>query len=233
MNPLPFASLLAAALSLAAARGATVITFAGGTTNNEILSTFGDNVPDAGGVAGTNVTSGSGTPDIDLTWSASGSGSNVRWEYYTDSVWTGGVAQLNSAAVGNIYSVKFAPQAGFAVRIDSFNFFSYYASSSAATATNGQFSFDWAVVRDADGVSVTSGTTGLFTGGTASPAIVIGYTPTDSGSYTLKLTRTGGLGDNANIAVDNITFSQIAVPEPGAALLGVLGGVLLLRRRRN
>jgi len=215
------------------AAGSTVITFAGGTTNAAVANTFADNVPNAGGVTGTTVTLGQGTPNIDLTWSATGTGTNVRWEYYTDSVWTGGVGQLNTANVGNAFSVTFTPQSGFGVKIESFNFFSYYASATDASTTNGQFSFDWSVVRTSDSATVASGSTGLFTGGSASPTINVSYTAPDSGAYSLVLTRTGGLGGNANIAVDNITFSQLAVPEPSSALIGSLGALALLRRRRQ
>ncbi|MGC4013600.1 MAG: hypothetical protein QM755_03635 [Luteolibacter sp.] len=234
-HPMKSALLLSSSLGLLIlpANASTVITFAGGTTNAAISNTFGDNIPNAGGVTGTTVTLGQGTPNIDLTWSATGTGTNVRWEFYTDSVWTGGVGQLNTANTGNAFSVTFTPQAGYGVSIESFNFFSYYASSTDASSTNGEFSFDWAVVRSSDSVTVLNGSTGLFTGGSASPAITVGYVAPDAGAYSLVLTRTGGAGGNANIAVDNIAFSQFAVPEPSAALLGSAGLLGLLRRRRQ
>lgn len=69
--------------------------------------------------------------------------------------------------------------------------------------------------------------------------------PVNSGtlSYTVTAADTAIIGkqvsvgfDNGNTnypEVDNVTFSHDVIPEPSAALLGSLGALALLRRRRR
>lgn len=51
-------------------------------------------------------------------------------------------------------------------------------------------------------------------------------------AYSLALGRTTNTGGAAFIIYDNVSLEVAVVPEPGAALLGSLGVLMLLRRRR-
>jgi hypothetical protein len=68
-------------------------------------------------------------------------------------------------------------------------------------------------------------------------AITHGLDVTGSGGekLTLSLTQTSGLG--SYLAMDNLTFDQIAVPEPNSLAVAVTGmgglGALAIRRRRK
>ena len=51
-------------------------------------------------------------------------------------------------------------------------------------------------------------------------------------ALTLSLGQSGGNGEY--LAIDNLTFDQVTIPEPSSvALLGLGGLGVLLRRRRN
>src|SRR5688572_907547 len=82
------------------AYAATIIDFdtipAGQSHNAQIIDTFGDNA--AASSAGVTVV-GTGTPNIGLTWQATGG----RWDYYIDTVWSAG--QLDSSGVGDLHEV--------------------------------------------------------------------------------------------------------------------------------
>src|SRR3989442_11570312 len=124
-----------AALGVFLGRGAqadTILDFdvlpAGQTQNAAINQTFGDTA--AASSDGVTVV-GFGTPNIGLTWQATGA-SGTRWDYYIDSVWSAG--QLNSSDVGDRHELVFAPNNPSAsVIVKSFNFHPYYISTERFT----------------------------------------------------------------------------------------------------
>lgn len=224
-RPSPLLPFLTSALAAtSAAHAATVLTFAGTTTNANIPATFGDNA--AVSSTGVEVT-GAGTPNIDLTWSATGG----TWQSYTtdayaSNTWTTGVAQLDSVSTGDTFTLTFTPGAGFGVKINSFNFDTYDSLAGSYTMT-------WDVFSGATGgTSVLSGLVATFSGD-VNPGVTVNFTATDSQPYRLVLTMSAGTGQGSYLAVDNISFDQVVVPEPSAALLGAAGlGAMALRRRR-
>ena len=75
-----------------------------------------------------------------------------------------------------------------------------------------------------------------YTGGTsASEAIDLGVTGYDYYMWRVGLSGLNGESSDDTLANSGTTFSNLsvtAVPEPAAALLGIMGSLLLLRRRR-
>ena len=86
------------------------------------------------------------------------------------------------------------------------------------------------------GTSPTSGGTkyGAWTKNGAGPTDGT-LLPVDPGSYTTAATGPAGIfgADNSGIGQSLKTASLVAIPEPSAALLGIVGALGLLRRRRN
>ena len=176
----------------------TILTFdarpAGQGNNAQILPSFGGNAADSS--AGVLV-SGIGTPDIGLTWRATGG----RWDYYIDSVWS--AAQLDSSGVGDFHEIVFTPGATTAAILKSFNFHPYY--------DNGlDYSYDWSVL---DGSNVlTNGSLTFPCDATKNHPVTISYQGNPGQILILHIERTGGSDGTQNIAVDDITFAQF--PEP-------------------
>ncbi len=220
-------------------------------TNQPIPATFGDNItanspaaapfvfetlPGVGGVTG--------TPDINLTWSATGGTNNNRWESHTwggagSANTGGGVLQMDGAAINSQFSITFTPgNATTAVVLNSFNFV-------GDTDSDGyQYRVD--IVGLTLNTVVLTSTTVPWTTSTSqnpgntnpdlwagAPAVLLNFTGEAGVAYRLDLVRTGtptGASSPVDIAIDNLSFDQI--PEPSIALLTGLGALALSRRRR-
>jgi len=199
-----------AALGVFLGRGAqaeTILDFdirpPGQNNNAAILQTFGDNAVASGD--GVTVT-GFGTPNIGLTWQATGG----RWDFYLDSVWSAG--QLDSSQVGDRHEIVFAPNSPQAsVVIKSFNFHPYYVS-------NERYTYDVSIVA---GTNVLSGPTNVtFIAESTKIPVSISHTGSIGQALTLRFDRiasTLGIGEiegaGGNIAVDDITFAQLPETE--------------------
>lgn len=205
----------------AAANASTILSFEGNGTNGNIPNTFADNVPDVGGVTGVTVTNGQGTPNIDLTWAATGG----AWQFY--NTWDDGdhaAAQLDNSTAGKTYSLTFTPSGLFGIEITSLKL-------DVWNSDNTSYGIDWSVQRASDNVVMKSGGTGVQT---TDQLVNVDFVATDNQAYKLVLTRNGGAAGGSSIAVDDLTFSQTAVPEPSGAVLAMIGlGTLMLRRRRK
>jgi hypothetical protein len=214
----------------------TILTFdiaPGGQANNAvILSGFGSFASSS--TAGVSV-SGGGTPNVGLTWGftavaggGGGGGNNVEWDYYNGGVWN--AVQLNNSGVNNTgsgtasHQLTFAPTGGFAVQLNSFALHGYYNSSET-------YDYTWSVLSGL--TTLASGTYSFTSDGTGNHPININYTGGSGEVLVLDILRTGGSGSAFNIAVDNISFGQTAVPEPGAFALAGLGSLMLLARYRS
>jgi hypothetical protein len=193
---------------------ATVLTFEGVSVANAqaLPQTYGDNVSSAGPDANGHLYAvGNGfTPNIQLSY---GPGTDVR--YWNDAAWPK-VAYL----VGTVNDFTFTPDPGFGVKINSFDLVDYPDYGGGHTNT-------WTVYKDAIAVAniLGSGTVVLPPNQTAS--ITTGLAPY-MGTTILRITQvTQEVGDD--LALDNLNFDQV-VPEPSAATLLGLGGMLVWRR---
>lgn len=74
---------------------------------------------------------------------------------------------------------------------------------------------------------------GAYAGGSYADSLDLTTTIDDTETWTLRIYAdyTGGVGNN--VGFDSFALNGTVVPEPSSALLGVAGGLLLLRRRRS
>lgn len=189
------------------AQADTVLDFdirpAGQNQNAAIVQTFGD----AASASSDGITvTGFGTPNVNLTWQATGG----RWDYYVDSVWSAG--QLDSSAVGDVHELVFTPNhPSAAAVIKSFNFHPYYLS-------NERYAYNVSVLTN--GVTAVGPTNYNFISESAKVPVSINYTGGIGQTLTLRLARVGSSpaegeieGAGGNIATDDITFAQLPETE--------------------
>lgn len=220
---------IAAGLTMAASAQATVLTF----DLNFPIDGFGD-FPAAYGDFVNAANDGLGSYGLGNGYTPNVSVDYRTWKISTNSVvfnhldfWPTGFGGLTNVVYGvngvdHFAELKLVPQAGFAVRLNSFDLAGY----NQANHPNAQ-------VRILDGVT---------------NAVLVDYSPvTVLGSggaistFTPNLTHAGPISirfgyDNWNIAIDNVNFDQItAVPEPEAyaLMLAGLGLVGWAARRRK
>jgi hypothetical protein len=156
-----------------------------------------------------------GTPNVALTWSE-------NWDQYGG--WPNdpgdGVYQVD----GETHTVEFAPEAGWDVKLVAFDL--------NVWPGGGDTDVDWSLDGSING-NLGSGTF-TTTDGTVSNNDV---NLTGSGAETLLLTLTQTSGIGSYLAMDNLAFDQILVPEPSTLALALAGmgglGALAIRRKRK
>jgi len=213
-------------VGLAAAHpaGATTrITFGGFTANNINISTltdYGSNVTadSADYVVSSGVSGVTGTPDLQLTW-------GVGYQTYTDWDGRGNVAQLDFGVSPEI-SLILTPGAGAGALVSSFDIDIWSGAPEA------DFSINWSLT-DATG-SLASGVWTQNTGGRSTVTTGVGAENVRIGEpVTLRYSLNSG--SPSYVALANLTFDQVQVPEPSSIALGAVGlglGALAMRRRR-
>ena len=246
-------------LSGAAPGHATVIGFGqigGNNANIENLSATGTastNARNYGSNATANgngfVVSNGATPNIRLNWNVSddpavAGTSDSEWDIHTstffntiESQTVGGGAWDNEGSIARVaqldygnqatvvgQSITFFADAGFAFILNSFDF-GHTAETAGTTA--------WTISLRDTGNSLVWSQNVSFTNGQAF-TIAPNFTGTDGEDYTLTFLRTAQSYNSAGRhGLDNLSFSQVAVPEPAAGLLGLAGLTLLSRRRHR
>lgn len=210
------ASTGAAGLALAQSlQAATVLTGSGQANNAQVTADHGSNA--------------TGTPDISLDWSATG---GRRWEAYNG--WPTGdqVYQVDGPGTGYTgaatYSIAFTPSsATVAVALVSIDLNDW---AGPATVSLQNTTLNWTVTGSVSGL-LGSGTGLVVSDGTVQ-TLALGLQGIGGEALTLAFTPTGGSG--SYFAVDNLSFDQVAVPEPSGAVLAAAGlGAMALRRRRK
>ncbi len=197
-------------------RAATVLSGTSRADNAAIESDYGSRL--------------AGTPGVSLTWTPSGSsvGNFEGWQAYAS--WTNlspinttgtGVYQMGNGKDGINYDILFTPDAGITVILQSVDINIYSGGNSwvmTAAVLNADASEQFALFSMSPGEGNTTYSLGDYSGEPGQELLL---------RFNIQTVgRSGGY-----IAMDNLTFDQI--PEPGAALIGGLGLLGLLRRRRS
>lgn len=160
-----------------------------------------------------------GTPDLGVNWTVAG-----LTQYYP--AWDGrtDVAQLeyNQAEASNPIQWSITPTSPtIAVIVNSFDLDMWAGGGNAQIA--------WSISGPVSG-TLDSGVWTRSSGGR--DTIAAGVTGQGGETLTLTFDHQGGLGNY--LALDNLAFDQVTVPEPSAALLAAAGlAVSLVRRRRK
>lgn len=169
-----------------------------------------------------------GTPNIALSWSTIDGGvvDSQDWQQYNN--WPNdpgnGVYQIDNATEGNQYLITFTPDAGFNVLLSS--------ADINVWSGGGAFNIDWSV----DGSTSGNLGSGSMTANDGSvTAISFGdLTGTSGENVTMTLTIAAGSGTGSYLAMDNLSFDQVAIPEPSTSLMAAAGlGAMAMRRRRK
>ena len=185
-----------------------------GATNSNVTATFGDNIAlaapgNAVFVTAAGVDGVVGTPAIDLSWANTG---GTAWQYHAWTGAGGGALQMDGSAAGSTFSVTFTPSANARLKLNSFNFIG---------DTNGdiyQYRVDLVDLTTNTVVFTTTPATWTTSTATspynAAPQVTINYTATTNVAYRLDIVRIGGTGNAYNIAIDNLSFDQLAYSAP-------------------
>ncbi len=115
--------------------------------------------------------------------------------------------------------------------------FSYQIASAAVTNLTPTSDSGWTNLTALDFTSpITGGTAGSLNGNAAANRSVLTNTPNISIAanqfITLRWRDIDHTGTDHGLAIDDVAATFVAVPEPSAALLGAVGVLAILRRRR-
>ncbi|MBK1882347.1 PEP-CTERM sorting domain-containing protein [Luteolibacter pohnpeiensis] len=224
---------IAGLLATIATSNATVIGFGQlGGSNTTVPASLGSNASADGN--GFTVANGT-TPNITLSWDA-------NWDIHTSSHFTdienhtvgggdwdneGGI-KVGQLDTGN-HTISFTSEVGYALVLNSFDF-----GQTAETAGNSTWNL---TLTDSSLNEVWQQTVNLDNaGGTAAAVTTIspGFVGESGETYTLTFNRTDATGPaDGRVAIDNLSFNQVAVPEPSSLALVSLAGLGLLVRRRK
>lgn len=215
-------------LGVSTLANATIIGFGNlGGNNNTVPATLGSNATVAG--SGYVVTNGV-TPNVSLTWDA-------NWDIHTstqfsalENLTVGGAAWDNEGSIPRVgqldfasHTITFTVDAGYALVLNSFDF--AHTPETAGTTS-------WALSLTDSNLNVVWQTTVNFTNGQA-VTVAPAFTGTDGEDYVLTFNRTATSYDsNGRHGIDNLSFNQVAIPEAGTTLLGLVGLAVMARRRR-
>lgn len=200
-----------------------------GPSNTTVPANLGSFVVSDGN--GYSVSNGA-TPNIGLVWDAGWDIHTSNFFAPTENQFVGGGAWDNEGDVprvgqldNNTHTIAFTADPGYALVLNSFDF--GHSAETAGTTV-------WDLTLTDSLASTVWSQQVTFTNGqvyTISP----GFTGADGASYTLTFNRVSGTyTTNGRLAIDNLSFNQVAIPEPGTITLGILGsGALIAFRRRK
>lgn len=229
------ASLIAMASTVAQA---SVLTFDTGQDNNERLdSSFGSNL--SANIAGANISNGA-TPNIGLTWAprdnfVDGLDPSV-WELHGASTFShvgdGDILQLDLRQGLSVNpTLTFDVDPGFSLQLNSLVIGHATDMTEPASA--------WTItISEVGGGQVFTHTTAPLDGQNQDTEdVFFNFLGTSGTDYILEFDS--GVLDNGDDVIhfrggiDNLSFQQVAVPEPSTLMLSALGIPFLLRRRRS
>lgn len=209
---------------------ATIVGFGNlGGSNTTIPSTLASNASAAGNGF---VISNGATPNISLTW-------DTLWDIHTSPFFT----ELENQTVGggdwdnegggprigqfdsNTHTIDFIAGSGYGLVLNSFDM---------ANTPEGVDLSIWSIVlTNSGGGTVWSTVVNLQNNDTDVVTVTPTFTGLDGQSYKLTFTQTGTATAVGHIGIDNLSFNEVAVPEPSLTMLAGIGGLALGLRRRK
>ncbi len=198
-----------------------------GASNGVIPATFGDNISlSAPGNAVFETYAGTGgivgTPDIGLTWSATGGSNNNRWEFHTWGGATvansgGGALQPDGTQLNSVFSVTFTPGTYSGVKLNSFNFVgdtnnghTYQYRIDVVNLSTSEADFTTTTAPWITATAQNPGTNGTFAN---APTVNMNFSGEKGVPYRLDIVRitppSGTTGGAVDMAIDNLDFDQI------------------------
>ena len=210
---------------------AAILAFDGGYSNNTAVSSL------VSGTYGSDISSNStefvttdsfgATPNINLLWDAGSDfefHSDTRWQAIGDQSGTESplaILQLNQNQSDR--TITFTPDTGYAVEFGSVDFGFGTGMNAADSVGTVDIITDFGLGTQSTVMTVSTAT--LARG--SAETLDLSFTGAVDEVYTLQFTSS--VNENWG-AIDDLSFGQI--PEPSTALLGALGLLALLRRRR-
>lgn len=171
------------------------------------------------------------TPDINLLWDA-------NWDIHTSNFFTpleaqtavsanwdneGSIPRVGQLDVGS-HTIGFATAPTAALVLNSFDF-GHTAETAGITTWSLALTNSLSTVVWSQAVTFTNGST---------LTVAPNFTGALGEDYVLTFTRlTENYNSNGRHGIDNLSFNQSAIPEPGAVGLMALSGLALLARRRK
>lgn len=205
-----------------------IINFAGFAANTDIPTGYASNVSaDETGLTVNSTDGVTGAPNLALNWSAS----TGLWQFHTFAP-TAGAGQLDNLAVGEVFTIRFTPDAGWAASLNAFTLNTLGNGDGLST-----LDVDWDLFNVTSASSLGSGN--------------VSYVNTPGANSPTNVGLTGGLGDVLElrfssdngpypltqfaIMLDDLDFNQVAIPEPSAFILAAVGlvGLASVGRRRK
>ena len=159
------------------------------------------------------------TPNLDMEWHYSSA-------YGTTTYGTGYGDLVDVAYIYEPWFLIITPDAGFAVKLHSFDFAHYGSVDDVSPIVQ--------VYSSIDGTLYNAGATGNYTPAGGHGHVDLDLTASVDAELWVALYYNSGNGDDDtywNYAVDNIVVSQ--VPEPASMLLLGLGSLLCARIKKN
>lgn len=197
-------ALASGAFGVVGSAGAATVLTGAGTATNN------DPIPAGHG------SNEAGTPNILLDWTPNG---DNGWETYTG--WPNDPGNDVYQVDGTDVSVVFTPDAGFNAVVTSFDL--------NAWVGGGDQDVDWTLTGSASGL--LGGGNTVTTDGTVA-TYNVGISGVGGETLTLNLIQNSGA--TSYLAMDNLAFDQVPVPEPGTAVLALGGlGAVMMRRKRK
>jgi len=213
-------------LSMTQASATVILDFnISNSSNDAIPTTYGSNL--------------AGAPNVALTWISTLS---AGWEHHTSSQWDmlegkdGATSPVDIAQIDNLIGgaqqpsgtpvkeILFTVDPGVMFQLNSWDM------GHAGDQSEADYSWDLKLIKESDS-SVVWSTTTITMGADDTTTISPNFTGEFGEDYRLSFVENGSTFTQRG-AIDNLSFNQV-VPEPSAAaLLGLAGGMLLIRRRR-